>query len=234
MQRHFGRLYPPRFSRFCQSGRATAMTGERASLRARHRRARRQIGPERQAAHAEALARTVLTAGVLNRASRVGLYFSQIADGEIDTLPLLSRLWAAGKTVACPVVGAKGEMDFYQVTPRTSLTHNRYGIVEPRTRGRGAGRFLNPLSLNVLFMPLVTFDDDGNRLGMGAGYYDRFVGALPQTMRPLLIGLAHEVQRASGPLDHQPWDIPLDAVATEVGWQAFSPRAKVLGNTSNR
>jgi len=204
------------------------LTSASRSLRARHRRARRNIGPERQAEHAEAAARAVLVSGIMARASRVGLYFSQAQDGEIDTLPLLTRLWAAGKTVAAPVVGAAGEMDFYQVTPRTSLAHNRYGIIEPRTRGARSGRYLDPLSLNVLFLPLVAFDDDGNRLGMGAGYYDRFIGRLPESMRPLIVGLAHEVQRAAMPLDRQPWDIPMDAVATEAGWQAFSRRAKVL------
>ncbi len=208
------------------------MTSRNPTLRTRHRRARRNIGPERQAEHAEAVTRAVLVSGVMTRATRIGLYFANAADGEIDTLPLLSRLWAAGKTVAVPVVGAGGEMDFYQVTPRTSLAHNRYGIIEPRTRGARAGRFLKPLSLNVLFLPLVAFDDAGNRLGMGAGYYDRFLGSIPKTMRPLVIGLAHEAQRTAEPLERQPWDMPLDAVATEAGWQAFSRRANVLGQMS--
>jgi 5-formyltetrahydrofolate cyclo-ligase len=209
------------------------MTRSSRTQRVRHRRARRELGPERQAAHAEAVARAVLVCGVISKARRIGLYFAQSTDGEIDTLPLLSRLWACGKTVAAPVVGADGEMDFYQVTPRTSLAHNRYGIIEPRTRGARAGRFLSPLSLNVLFTPLVAFDDTGNRLGMGAGYYDRFLGSIPQAMRPMTIGLAHEVQRSAERLNRQPWDIPLDAVATEAGWQAFSPRANVLGRISS-
>ncbi len=201
-------------------------------VRASARRARRAIGPERQAEHAEAASRAVLSSGVMFRASRVGLYFSQAADGELDTLPLLSRLWASGKCVAVPVVGRTGEMDFYRVTPRTALTHNRYGIIEPRTRGTRAGRFVSPLALDVLFVPLVAFDDAGSRLGMGAGYYDRFLGAQPPSMRPLTVGLAHEVQRSADALERQPWDVPLDAIATEAGWQAFSPRARVLG--SNR
>ncbi|TNF88764.1 MAG: 5-formyltetrahydrofolate cyclo-ligase [Gammaproteobacteria bacterium] len=210
------------------------MTSAGRRLRARHRRARRKIGPERQAEHAEAVARAVLVSGVMAKASRVGLYFSQAADGELDTLPLLTRLWAAGKSVSVPVVGARGEMDFYQITPRTSLTHNRYGIIEPRTSGAGSGRYSNPLTLNVLFMPLVAFDDRGSRVGMGVGYYDRFLGRLPESMRPLTVGLAHEVQRAPEPLDRQPWDIPLDAVATDAGWRAFSPRAKVLFQIQSR
>ncbi len=210
------------------------MTAERRALRARFRRARRKLGVVRQAENAEALMRTILVSGVMNRADRVGLYFPQIADGEIDTLPLLSRLWAAHKTVACPVVGAQGTMDFYRVTPRTALGQNRYGIVEPRTFGARSGRFLNPRSLNVIFLPLVAFDDEGNRLGMGAGYYDRFLGNLPGNLRPLTVGLAHECQRSTGRLGREAWDIPLDAVATEAGWQAFSPRAKVLGETRIR
>ena len=204
------------------------MTSASRALRARCRRARRAIGPEAQAANAEAATRAVLNSGVMNRAARVGIYFSQASDGELDTLPLMTRLWAAGKQVAVPVVGAAGEMDFYQLTPATALNHNRYGIIEPRTRGARAGSYLNPLSLDLLFMPLVAFDDTGSRLGMGAGYYDRLLGALPDTMLPLTVGLAHEVQRAAESIERQSWDVPMDAVTTEAGWQAFSLRAKVL------
>lgn len=170
----------------------------------------------------------MLNSGVLNRADRCGLYFSQAGDGELDTLPLLSRLWAMGKTVACPVVGERGLMDFYQVTPATPLSTNHYGIPEPRTRGVRSARFVNALSLNVLFLPLVAFDDAGSRLGMGAGYYDRYLGGLTPALRPLTIGIAHDCQHSTTPLVRQPWDIPLDAVATEAGWQPFTPRAKVI------
>jgi 5-formyltetrahydrofolate cyclo-ligase len=79
----------------------------------------------------------------------------------------------------------------------------------------------------VLFLPLVAFDDHGNRLGMGAGYYDRYIGRQPAGLRPLLVGLAHETQRASADLPARSWDARLDAVVTEAGWQAFSARAKV-------
>ena len=204
------------------------MTSATRALRTRARRARRAIGPEAQAGHAEAATRAVLNSGLMSRAARVGIYFSQAADGELDTLPLMTRLWAASKQVAVPVVGATGEMDFYQLTPATALNHNRYGIIEPRTRGARAGCYLHPLSLDLLFLPLVAFDDAGSRVGMGAGYYDRFLGTLPENMRPLSVGLAHEVQRVADPIERKRWDIPLDAVATEAGWQAFSLRAKVL------
>lgn len=204
-----------------------SIPAENRQLRRDFRELRRLLDPGAQAAHAEAVARAVVNARLLLRSNGCGLYFTQPQDGELDTLPLLSRLWSAGKTVACPVVTDDGSMDFYQVRPATRLVLNRYGIPEPRTRGAEAGRYLNPRRLSVVFLPLVAFDDSGGRLGMGAGYYDRYLGGIPGAFRPLTVGLAHEVQRSSAPLPRQPWDIPLDAVATEAGWQAFSLRAKV-------
>lgn len=197
-------------------------------LRKRYRRARKLIGLEHQAEHAEAVARAILNSGITNRFDRCGLYFAAMADGELDTLPLLARLWAMGKNVACPVVGSDGLMDFFQVKPTTPLTSNRFGIPEPCTRGSRSARFVNPLSLSVVFMPLVAFDTSGTRLGMGAGYYDRYLGRLPSSMRPLSVGIAHEVQRSTDPLFRQPWDVPMDAVVTEAGWQPLNTRAKVV------
>lgn len=196
-------------------------------LRRLFREQRRALDPGTQAAHAEAVARVVVNARLLLRFDACGLYFTQPDDGELDTLPLLSRLWAAGKTVGCPVVADDGHMDFYRVKPATRLVLNRWGIPEPRTRGRDAGSYLNVRRLSVLFLPLVAFDGSGARLGMGAGYYDRYLGRIPADLRPLVVGLAHEVQRSPDPLPRQPWDVPLDAVATEAGWQPFSRRAKV-------
>jgi 5-formyltetrahydrofolate cyclo-ligase len=86
----------------------------------------------------------------------------------------------------------------------------------------------------VLFMPLVAFDDSGSRLGMGAGYYDRYLGRLPGGLTPLLVGLAHEAQRSNTPLPGNPWDVPLDGVVTENGWQPFSPRAKVFAPAASQ
>ncbi|MCL7751988.1 5-formyltetrahydrofolate cyclo-ligase [Guyparkeria hydrothermalis] len=90
--------------------------------------------------------------------------------------------------------------------PRT----NRFGIIEsadPRQRG------LN--SLDALLIPLVGFDAHGNRLGMGAGFYDRAL-AQRHGRRPLAIGVAFACQEVDSlPVD--PWDQPLDYVVTDTG-----------------
>jgi len=198
-----------------------------AQLRQRYRAARRLLSPAEQAAHADTVARAVVSSRIFFRTGPVALYFTATDDGELDTAPLLARYWAAGRTVACPVVHGPGEMTFFRVRPDTVLVPNRFGIPEPRTRGPGASRPLEALAIRTVFVPLVAFDDHGTRLGMGAGYYDRYLARLPVQLRPLVIGLAHDVQRARESLPRQSWDIPLDAVVTESGWQAFSHRAMV-------
>ncbi|MEM8766439.1 MAG: 5-formyltetrahydrofolate cyclo-ligase [Pseudomonadota bacterium] len=208
--------------------RHDADTGKR-----RHalRRARRHLTPSEQRSHATAVSRHVSRSGLLNLAGNIGAYLANHRDGELDTGPLLSRLWAMGKPVSCPVTerrSAGSVMHFYRLAPGTAIDRARFGLDEPRTFGTGAGTYTHPLSLSLLFTPLVGFDDAGQRIGMGAGYYDRYLGRITPSLRPLVIGLAHEAQRAKTLLAAAPWDVPLDGVVTEAGWQPFSPRARRL------
>ena len=131
-----------------------------------------------------------------------------------------------GKRLALPVIGRWGNMSFRAYDATTPLAANAYGIEEPVAGGRP----LSTLSLDVVLTPLVAFDGNGNRLGMGGGYYDRHFGAAPTSLRPLLIGVAHQLQCAPS-LPAAPWDVPLDAVLTESGWRGFSKRLGFPGNT---
>lgn len=189
------------------------------NVRQRFRTARRNLDRFEQSEHALAVSRAAACSTLLLGSGAVGAYLSNAADGELDTLPLLQRLWSMSKVVAVPVVAARqAHMNFYRLTPDARLLRNRFGIGEPPM----GSPFIHPLGLSLLFMPLVAFDDQGNRVGMGLGFYDRFLGRLPATLRPRLIGLAHEVQRSPARLEHKPWDIPLDGVITEAGWQSFT------------
>jgi 5-formyltetrahydrofolate cyclo-ligase len=94
------------------------------------------------------------------------------------------------------------------------LTRNRFGIPEPALRHR---RIALPWALDLILVPLVGFDVQCRRLGMGGGFYDRTLAYLRQRRywrRPRLVGLAHECQRVER-LDSRPWDVPLDMVVTE-------------------
>ena len=76
------------------------------------------------------------------------------------------------------------------------------------------------------------FDASGERLGMGAGFYDRHFSFLKHRSawrRPRLLGLAYEFQRTSG-IDVRPWDVPLWGVVTELG--VYGRAAEFLRRTT--
>ncbi len=110
-------------------------------------------------------------------------------------------------------------MSFFAHRLEAPLARNRFGIEEPLP----GTPWINTRALDLVLAPLVAFDDHGHRLGMGGGFYDRHFGGLSDGLRPLLIGIAHEVQRADA-LPAAPWDVPLDGILTEAGWRTFSPR----------
>lgn len=102
-------------------------------------------------------------------------------------------------------------MHFY---PATALkSRNRFGILEPAAIGAP----MPAKQFDVVLVPLVAFDRAGNRLGMGAGFYDRAMAFRlnnPKTLRPLLVGLAHHFQEVNS-LNAQAWDVPLDVILTD-------------------
>lgn len=82
------------------------------------------------------------------------------------------------------------------------------------------GGFQQPISSqfilepDLILLPLLGFDRSGNRIGQGAGHYDRALALRPAAMR---IGIAWSVQEVGG-IPADPWDVPLDAIMTEAEW----------------
>jgi 5-formyltetrahydrofolate cyclo-ligase len=191
----------------------------RRKLRRELRGRRNAIPPAQRSHHANALARRLGRHPAFVRARRVGAYWSN--DGEIDPAPLLSAARARHKRIFLPVLRAHPyqKLWFVEMRQGSRLTRNRFGIPEPELCKR---RIYLPWSLDLLLVPLVGFDSDCNRLGMGGGFYDRSLAYLRirrHWRRPRLIGLAHECQRVEA-IDTGPWDVPLDGVATEKGiWE---------------
>ena len=207
------------------------ISDERLALRRRHRSARRRLSASQQWLHAEAVRRLFLTSHLAWRSRRIAAYLS--VDGEVNLRPLLGSLQRMGKLLALPVIErslqageregsasrrSSNRMSFFAHRPEAPLTRNRFGIEEPPP----GAPWINTRALDLVLAPLVAFDHQGNRLGMGGGFYDRHFGALPERLRPLLVGVAHEVQRVDL-LRTAPWDVPLDGILTEAGWRTFSP-----------
>ncbi|MEX0739155.1 MAG: 5-formyltetrahydrofolate cyclo-ligase [Pseudohongiella sp.] len=184
----------------------------RKALRQRLRRIRRQLSFSQQRNAARSLARQLLHAPAWQCARRIAFY--QAVAGEIDPAPALRHAWRQGKACYLPVLHPfKPEhMLFVRVRPDDRLTRNRWGIPEPKLCLKD---ILSPRQLHLVLMPLVGFDEAGNRIGMGKGFYDRAFSFMHgKHGQPVLVGLGHECQKVAEGITPSAWDVPLDALAT--------------------
>jgi 5-formyltetrahydrofolate cyclo-ligase len=185
-------------------------------LRRQLRQQRRALSHEQQQYHARCAVREVLRNPVLQRARRIALFLSQ--DGELDTRGLTLALWRRQRRLWLPVIQRGGRMRFAEYQPHSRMRANRFGIAEPKVALKALAQ---PQGFDVVFVPLVGFDAQGHRLGMGGGFYDRSFAFRRQVrQRPLLIGWAHGCQQVDA-LPSQPWDVNLDGVVTEQGVRWF-------------
>jgi 5-formyltetrahydrofolate cyclo-ligase len=193
---------------------ASAAT-KRRELRRSLRRARRELDAiEREQADA-AICGRIRRIGAFRRARRVGIYFA--FDGEPDLARLFASCSRQGKTLYAPVI-SNDMMRFADLSAARDLQRNKFGILEPVPC-----QLIDERSLDLVLTPLVGFDDDGNRLGVGKAYYDRCFGFLSGRRywrRPKLLGVGYSVQRMA---NYQParWDVPLWGVVTELSLTVF-------------
>ena len=181
----------------------------RQQIRQQIRQRRRALTPEQQTQFALQAADRMMAYTPVLLAQTVAVFLS--FDGELDTRPLIDQLWRAGKRVYLPVLHpfSPGNLLFLHYHPSSDLVVNRLKIREPKLDVRD----VLPLSqLDVLVTPLVAFDADGQRLGMGGGFYDRTLQNWRQhRLQP--VGYAHDCQQVDA-LPTEQWDIPLPAVIT--------------------
>ncbi|WP_052262730.1 5-formyltetrahydrofolate cyclo-ligase [Pseudoalteromonas luteoviolacea] len=144
--------------------------------------------------------------------TRIGVYLPN--DGELRTNLLIQSLWDNKTDVFLPVIHpfSGTTLLFQKYEKNSTMSQNRYAILEPKLNCSE----ICPLEqLDYLLMPLVAFDGQGNRLGMGGGYYDRTLANYYNQgwSKPQLIGLAHDCQKVSQ-LPVEAWDVPLPAILT--------------------
>ena len=184
---------------------------ERQTLRALHRTARKRLSEEEQAAAAAALSSLVTAQDFYQSATKIAFYLA--VDGEIDPQLLVSQALNEGKTCFLPVVNQRDEqlLSFAPYDSATELVENQWGIAEPPAPATE----ISPTGFDLVLVPLVAFDRECYRLGMGKGFYDRTFSfkIFNRSSQPLLIGLAHGCQLADG-LPNEGWDVRLDAVVT--------------------
>jgi 5-formyltetrahydrofolate cyclo-ligase len=134
---------------------------------------------------------------------------------EPDLRPLLARFRERGARLCLPVVLDRETIVFRDFVRGAELVSTGFGTSGPGTDAE----VLDP---DILLMPLSSFDVGGNRLGYGAGHYDRAIAQLRGKGRsPLLIGTAFSIQEVGG-LPVEDHDVPLDMILTEQGLRSLS------------
>ena len=190
----------------------TASVNDTAQLRRRALAARRALDEQdRVQASLQICAHAFALIG-LRRFDRIGLYLP--ADDEVNTWPLIERAMRHKKRIFVPVLQKNSRMHFVELTSSTRFDRNRYGLLQP-----AEGRRIDPRELDFVFAPLVAFDSNGNRIGMGGGYYDRafsFLRKREYCRKPKLTGLAFNCQEVDR-IDARSWDIALFQVVTASG-----------------
>jgi 5-formyltetrahydrofolate cyclo-ligase len=180
-----------------------------AAIKAELRRtalARRDALPAAERAHAaEAIAARALPIAVKSGAIAAGFMPMK---SEINPLPLMRKLAAAGARLALPVVAGRGK----------PLIMRAWGLGEPLAAGVWGIREPEPaapvVTPDILLVPLLAFDRAGHRIGYGAGYYDLTIAALRARQPVVAIGLAFAAQEIAA-VPTTPHDAPLDLVLTE-------------------
>lgn len=133
---------------------------------------------------------------------------------EADIRPLMARLKARGARLCLPIVQDKTTIVFRELVPGAELIDTGFGT-------RGPGPEAAVLDPEILLVPLSAFDAEGNRIGYGAGHYDRAIARLLQKGRePRLIGIAFDCQEVAE-VPAEPHDVRLQAILTESGLRTF-------------
>lgn len=185
-------------------------SADKNALRRQLRILRRAITGYRRRHDQRRIVRTLNAIPPLRSARRIAGYIA--FDGEPDIRDFLrtrpGHIWLP-RVNRDRTLHFRPTFDLNTRHPRPpGARRNRFGILESHRHP-----LLRATQMDALLIPLVGFDAHGNRLGMGAGYYDRSLADLRHP-RPLLIGVAFSDQQVKR-LPTDPWDIPLDYVVTD-------------------
>ena len=179
-------------------------------LRRRNRKRRAELDEAALALAASELSKRLNELPEYQQSNRIAAYFA--VNGEIGLAPLIENALAAGKQLYLPNLDQQSlRFSPYFLTQKMRI--NKFRLPEPDVE---ASEMLQPDALDLVLAPLVVFDADCNRIGMGGGFYDRSFSFRKNSAikKPFLIGVAHELQRVER-IVPQDWDVRLDMIVTD-------------------
>jgi 5-formyltetrahydrofolate cyclo-ligase len=184
---------------------SSAPADQKPDLRREALALRDALPPEVRAAAAEAIAARAFPLDIRPGAVVSGFFPLR---SEINAIPLMRRLAAAGARLALPVVAGRGKPLVMRAwSPGDELASGVWGIREPKPEAP-------EVFPDLLIVPLAAFDRSGHRIGYGAGYYDMTIARL-RAMKPVVaVGIAYAAQEIAA-VPAASWDERLDLVLTE-------------------
>ena len=177
---------------------------EKDQIRDRYLNIRNAMSMEACMEKSAIILKTLAKQDVFLRSWKVGLYAS--CENEVITYPLIERAKLLDKGVAFPSFQARDpNMNFRYILSVSDLKAGAFHILQPQEH---ATIMEHP---DLIVMPLVAFDAQRNRIGMGGGYYDRYLAAHPEVHT---IAVGYECQKTETILA-DPFDIRPELIITE-------------------
>lgn len=168
--------------------------------------ARNRLSQDERAILSAQAASRILSSPEFRQAGTILLYRAVRGEVRLETLETAPE--ANGKRLAYPLCSTANEMAALIPRGEHAWVKGRYGIAEPL---REASELIRPEEIDLVICPCTVFDECCNRMGMGSGYYDRY---LEQCVNAHIISVAFECQK-TGMIPIEPWDKPMEAVFTE-------------------
>ena len=183
----------------------------RNELRKSKIQARNNLAPEERKKFSQQIVEQILLSDAYQKSPNIMIY--RAVKGEVDLSALETVAHKEGKTLYYPLCISKTEMialspKEYLMEAQTAWKKGTFGIMEPALENSIE---IAPEELDMVICPCTVFDEYGGRIGMGAGYYDRY---LIKCTKAYVTGAAFEVQKT----DYVPmeeWDVRMDMIFTE-------------------
>lgn len=170
---------------------------------------RRKLNSEFVITQSDNMAQRLFLWPFYQRAKVVMLFLSMPDEPQMTSI--MDHSWREGKTVCVPNMRQEfGLMDAAIIDNREGLIRGRYNLLVPDPAYLS---LIDPEKIDLIIVPAVAYDAKGNRLGMGAGYYDRFI---PRATQAVLVGAIW----SSNIIDDIPiaeYDKPVQYLLTENG-----------------
>ena len=147
----------------------------KGEIRIYQKKLRNELNGEQRRFYDEGILQQLMDTKEYQNCKRIFTYVS--FQSEINTIDIIEKAFFQGKQVYVPKVEGQ-DMEFYEIKSREGLVRSSYGILEPL--GGKEYRFIlaaatnNPKE-NLMLLPGLAFDLQGNRIGYGAGYYDKYL-----------------------------------------------------------